>query len=205
MILHRQVFMDIKIAKKIVFGFMLVGMTCFLNATEVVNMDMPPLEKSFIKLVNKATDEWASATNEAKKTKITVDLRKSSSVLLKDRIAKDWVGEVINILSDNTDGSARMAVALPIDPGKKAVILSTADNKAGDDKMYIHTGIDFESDLYNAVSELEIGDKVIFSGRFVSPWPDALLVNIFEPNRVVGAGAFKFTSIKKIQSVKKSK
>lgn len=206
MILHRQVFMNIKIAKKIVFGCMLVGMTCFLNAEEVVNMDMPPLEKSFIKLVNKALDEYASATNEVKKTKIKLDLRKSSSVLLKDRIAKDWVGKVINILSDNTDGSARIGVALSIDSGKKAVSLTTASNKAEDDKFHTHTGIDIGSDLYNAVSELEKGDKVIFSGRFVSPWPNALIMSIFESSGMVfGGGAFKFTSIKKIQSVKKSK
>lgn len=203
MILQRQVFMNIKIAKKIVFGCMLVGMTCFLNAEEVVNMDMPPLEKSFIKLVNKALDEYASATNEVKKTKIKLDLRKSSSVLLKDRIAKDWVGEVVSITIDDSDASARIAVVLSREP---AVGLSTTDNKAMDDKLGVHTGIDIGSNLYNAISELEIGDKVIFSGRFVSPWPNMLMVEPLEQNGIrASVGVFKFTDIKKIQSVKKSK
>lgn len=196
--------MNIKIAKKIVFGCMLVGMTCFLNAAEVVNMDIPPLEKSFIKIVNKAINEYTSTTNEVKKTKIRIDLRKSSSVLLKDRIAKDWIGQVMEIVSDHSDGSARIAVVLSIEPGK-GVVLEALKNKAMDDELHIHTGIDFGSELYNAISKLEIGDKVVFSGRFVSPWPDRLIVEPFEIDGVVAMGAFQFTSIKKIQSVKKSK
>lgn len=203
MILHRQVFMNIKIAKKIVFSCMLVGMTCFLNAAEVVNMDMPPLEKSFIKIMNKALDEYTTTTNEAKKAKIRVDLRKSSSDLLKDRMAKDWVGEVVSITIDDSDASARVGVVLSREP---AVGLSATDNKAMDDKLGVHTGIDIGSNLYDAISELEIGDKVIFSGRFVSPWPNMLMVEPLEQNGIrASVGVFKFTDIKKIQSVKKSK
>lgn len=203
MILHRQVFMNIKIAKKIVFGCMLVGMTCFLNATEVTPKDMPPLEKSFIKIMNKALDEYTTTTNEAKKAKIRVDLRKSSSDLLKDRMAKDWVGEVVSITIDDSDASARIGVVLSREP---AVGLSTTDNKAMDDKLGVHTGIDIGSNLYDAISELEIGDKVIFSGRFVSPWPNMLMVEPLEQNGIrASVGVFKFTDIKKIQSVKKSK
>lgn len=184
---------------KIIRIFLICFLSFSLNATEWLYKDKPLLEESFIKLVNKALDEYSSTTNEAKKTKIRLDLRKSSSDLLKDRIIKDeWVGEVIKIWTDNTDGSARMTVTLSIEPGK-AVALGTADNKAQDDVLHIHTGIDIGSDLYNVVSELEVGDKVVFSGRFVSPWPNALIVNIFElSGGVGGVGVFEFTSIEKI-------
>lgn len=191
--------MNIKIAKKIVFGCMLVGMTCFLNATEVAQ-NMPPLEKSFVKIVNKALDEYIATTNEVKKTKIKSDLTKSSSYLLKDRMAKDWVGEVVGISSRDLDGSAIISVSLSSKPGKH-VGLSAFD----DDEGNIHTGIDIGSDLYNVVSELEMGDKVVFSGHFVS-WPDSLLVNVVKlDSSFLGLGIFQFTSIKKIESVKKSK
>lgn len=164
---------------------------------------MPISEKSFIKIMNKALDEYTTTTNEAKKAKIRVDLRKSSSDLLKDRMAKDWVGEVVSITIDDSDASARIGVVLSREP---AVGLSTTDNKAMDDKLGVHTGIDIGSNLYDAISELEIGDKVIFSGRFVSPWPNMLMVEPLEQNGIrASVGVFKFTDIKKIQSVKKSK
>lgn len=204
MILHRQVFMNIKIAKKIVFGCMLVGMTCFLNATEVTPKDMPPLEKSFIKIMNKALDEYTTTTNEAEKTKILGGLIESSSDLLKDRMAKNWIGEIFWIGIANSDSSARIGVVLSREP---LVLLGTMGDKASDDSLHIHTVIEFGSDLYNVVSELEIGDKVVFSGRFVSTRPDAALtVTPLEINGARGGvGLFKFTDIKKIQSVKKSK
>lgn len=199
MILQRQVFMNIKIAKKIVFGCILVGMACFLSATEVTHKDMPPLEKSFIKIMSKAANEYISTINEAKKTKIGFDLKKSSSDLLKDRIAKDWVGDVVSI--HDYDGSARILIGLSIRPGKNVALATGTDNK-----LDLHTDIGFGSDLYNAVSELEVGDKVVFSGRFVSPWPDALIVELLEVDgEGLGVGFFKFTDIKKINGVKKSK
>lgn len=200
MILHRQVFMNIKIAKKIVFSCMLVGMTCFLNATEVMHKNMPPLEKSFIKIMKKALDEYSSTTNEVKKTKIRIDLQESLSNLLKDRVAKDWVGEVAKIWTDDSS-DARALVVLSREYHKD-VSVGTAPDKSSDEYFGIHTCIDIGTNLYNAVSELEIGDKVIFSGRFILPLPDLLLVSI---SGVEGIGILQFTSIKKIQSVKKSK
>lgn len=206
MILHRQVFMNIKIAKKIVFGCMLVGMTCFLNATEVVNMDIPPLEKSFISIMNESIDEYATTTNKAIQKNILFDLGTSLSNLLKDRVAKDWVGEVLGVWTDHSDGSARVIVTLPVEYEKKLVGVGSLNNKAEDDKFHIHTGIDIGSDLYNAISKLEKGDKVVFSGRFASITPKFILPYIAQLNSGwAGMGIFQLTSIKKIQSVKKSK
>lgn len=193
--------MNIKIAKKIVFGFILVGITCFLNAEEVAQ-NMPPLEKSFIKIMNKALDEYSSTTNEVKKTKIRIDLEESLSNLLKDRVAKDWVGAVVAIRPNDPDGSARITVLLPLETtettGGKLVFVLSIPNKAADDDLHIHTGIDIGSDLYSAVSELEAGDGVVFSGRFVSLSPDTVMTDIFE-NELGRYGAifFKFTSVKK--------
>lgn len=174
---------------------MLVGLACFLNAAEVAHKDMPPLEKSFIKIMNKSLDEFATTTNGAKKNKIALDLGKSLSNLLKDMVAKDWVGEVIKISTDN-DGSARVVVVLS-DKNDRTVIVMSAPSKSEDERFKIHTSIDFGTNLYNDVSELEVGDKVIFSGRFVS-LSDLLLIDLLEDNSYYFArGIFQFTSIKK--------
>ncbi|MDO7252344.1 hypothetical protein [Helicobacter cappadocius] len=189
--------MNVKIAIKFLIGFILMGMACFLNADELANK-MPPLEKSFIKIMNKAIDEFVATTNEVKKTKIQLHLQNSLSNLLKDRVAKNWVGEVISIRSDDSDGSARITVGLLIKYGK-AIAVTTLDNKAFDDKYHTHTGIDIETNLYNAVSELEIGDKVVFSGQFILSQPTLLIQDS------LGLSGFKFTSIRKINDDKKSK
>lgn len=216
MILHRQVFMNIKIAKKIVFGCMLVGMTCFLNATEVTPKDMPPLEKSFIKIMRKATNEYAFTTNDVKKQKINFDLSKSVFNLLKDRSAKDWVGIISFINTDNSDGSAGLSI-IPLgeENSFSPITLGTAKNREAEKNFSIpNTRISIGTHLYDALSELEVGDKVVFSGHFISSGVGILEITQdlpgSEPGMATftaprGMGLFKFTDIKKIQSVKKSK
>lgn len=173
-------------------------MTCFLNATEVAQ-NMPPLEKSFIKLMNKAIDEYASTTNRVIHKNILFDLGMSLSNLFKDRVAKDWVGEVLGIWTDHSDGSARVVVTLPVEYEKKIVGVGSLHDNAQDDEFDIHTGIDIQSDLYNAVSKLKKGDKVVFSGRFASLSPKVVLPYIAQLNLGwAGIGIFQFTSIKKI-------
>lgn len=215
MILHRQVFMNIKIAKKIVFGCMLVGMTCFLNATEVTPKDMPPLEKSFIKIMKKATNEYASTTNELKKQKINFDLSKSVFNLLKDGSAKDWVGIIGFINTDNSDGSAGLSI-IPLgeENSFSPIVLGTATDREVEKKFGINTRISIGTHLYDVLSELEVGDKVVFSGHFIPsgvgileitedlPESEAGMATFTAPR---GIGLFKFTDIKKITSVKKSK
>lgn len=180
--------------------FLICFLSFSLNATEVAQ-NMPPLEESFVKLVNKALDEHIATTNGVKKTKIELDLQKSSSVLLKDGMLKDWVGKVVSISLGDSDGSAKIAVSLSFRT-RQVMVLAYSENKTTDDKLHIHTGID----LYKTISELEVGDKVVFSGRFFSLSPDTIMVNIFESGDMFfGFGIFQFTSIKKIESVKKSK
>lgn len=205
--------MNIKIAKKIVFGCMLVGMTCFLNATEVI--DMPPLEKSFIKIMKKATNEYAFTTNELKKQKINFDLPKSVFNLLKDGSAKDWVGIISFINTDNSDGSAGLSI-IPLgeENSFSPITLGTAKNREAEKKFGINMRISIGTHLYDVLSELEVGDKVVFSGHFIPPGVGILEITQdlpgSEPGMATftaprGMGLFKFTDIKKIQSVKKSK
>lgn len=190
--------MFMNIAKKMIAGFMLVGMACFVNATEIADKDMPPLEKSFIDIVSKAIDEATATTDEAKINNIGFDMAKSLSNLIKDRTATNWVGQVIFIKSDPSDGSARIGITL-WSKDKKAIGVATFDNKTGDDKWGAHTGINVGTDLYKTVSNLEVGDKVIFSGRFFAPSPDALYAGVMKIGQIWSSmTTFQFTNIKKI-------
>lgn len=197
---------------------------------------MPISEKSFIKIMRKALDEYTTTTNDVKKQKINFDLSKSVFNLLKDGSAKDWVGIISFINTDNSDGSAGLSITpLGEENSLFPITLATADSREAEKKFSIpNTRISIGTHLYDALSELEVGDKVVFSGHFIPsgvgilPIPKKMLLkdmpknipedmlNNIPENIPIGMGIFKFTDIKKIQfeyslakelnkSVKKSK
>lgn len=77
---------------------------------------------------------------------------------LPDRVAKDWVGTVYD-LTTNGDGWGVFSVEMEGD-----IWISTWNNSMSD-RDY-RTLIDPDSALFTALSDLSIGQTVIFSGKF---------------------------------------
>lgn len=161
MILHRQVFMNIKIAKKIVFSCMLVGMTCFLNATEVTPKDIQS-ENSFIQIVAKASSEYKATSNEIKKEKIIAETNKLLCKLGKGTKIKKWIGYIAEI-SKFSPNKAGVLIQIPNKPGESKNSLSFG---GGGNKIIIGSYIYPNTAVYSSISNMEKGDIVYFSGFF---------------------------------------
>lgn len=97
---------------------------------------------------------------------------------LPDRVAKDWVGTVYD-LTTNGDGWGVFSVEMEGD-----IWISTWNNSMSD-RGY-RTLIDPDSALFTALSDLSVGQTVIFSGKF---FEDNLSTDCFREKSLTILGA----------------
>ncbi|MDD2366475.1 MAG: hypothetical protein PHN84_09955 [Desulfuromonadaceae bacterium] len=121
--------------------------------------DMPPSEVAFIELIEKMSKEYKAAPNELKKSIIRTERSKLLASTLKSKSVNGWVGTILD-MSTNSDRKAILAVRLePSD-----IILTTWNNDLSD--LVDDTLIPHASHLYNAISEMAKGQRVVVSGHF---------------------------------------
>ena len=127
--------------------------------TTALNIQIPPEQQSFVKLVESYYDSYKQAPNELKKSALRADRKTAIQGALGNVTVQDWVGTLRN-MGTNSDGKASIIIQLA---GSK-IEVKTWNNAVSDiaDKTLIETG----SELYNTLSNLSKGSTVRFTGTF---------------------------------------
>jgi hypothetical protein len=120
---------------------------------------MPPDQAAFANLINDYAVRYRGAPNEIQKTELrfarAADLKKADY-----KTATNWVG-TLKVLRTDQDGTTTAVFTVA---GSKALSVGTSNN-AFSDRRY-GTRIARGSPLYAALSELLVGQAVVFSGEF---------------------------------------
>ena len=121
-------------------------------------IQLPLEEQKFIDIVQKAQKDASKASNDMAKGGVLAIRSKNLKEL--DTSVQNWFGKVIKIDS-NSDGKGVLSIEVASD-----VTICTWNNSLSDisDKTLIEPG----SDLFNTAAALRKGQKVKFSGRFIS-------------------------------------
>lgn len=197
--------MNIKIAKKIVFGCMLVGMTCFLNAEETIIKGFTfkdfELEKSFLNIVAKASIDVDSTRNGIKKEKIMSDSYQSLCKLFKGKEIH-WLGEVRRIgrtvgeTSDVEISLGQMYIITPFEKQRKWF-----DTQAHSHIPVLVGSLHSNTQPYNALSEIEEGEPIKFTGRFKTSPTSNECIKTYGKNQYDSLEfVFDFTRVQKLET-----
>lgn len=117
-------------------------------------------EKKFIDILVDTQNQTKSAANDMQRGGIKAARDKQICTLIKDRKVKNWVGYV-DSLGANSDGHGVLSIALAPN-----VYLKTWNNALSD--LGSNTLINPDTELFKRASAMTIGQKVRFSGTFVS-------------------------------------
>ena len=122
------------------------------------NMQLPLEEQKFVDIVQKAQKDASKASNDMAKGGVLAIRSKNLKEL--ETSVQNWFGRVVKIGS-NSDGKGVLSIEVASD-----VTICTWNNALSDigDKTLIEPG----SDLFNTAAALRKGQKVKFSGRFIS-------------------------------------
>ena len=122
------------------------------------NMQLPLEEQKFVDIVQKAQKDASKASNDMAKGGILAIRSKNLKEL--ETSVQNWFGRVVKIGS-NSDGKGVLSIEVASD-----VTICTWNNALSDigDKTLIEPG----SDLFNTAAALRKGQKVKFSGSFIS-------------------------------------
>lgn len=121
-------------------------------------LPMPSDQRAFLDAVEKGRDVYSSGKNEMQKGSAKPLRARAICSVLQNLSARNWVGE-IQKLSTNSDGKGVLEISI----GPKTTLKTT--NNSFSDIAY-QSLIDPSSNLFAKVSSLNIGDQVVFSGRF---------------------------------------
>jgi len=128
----------------------------------ITKIDIPADQQNFINAVKNAKTDYASASNELKKTAVRRQRSGNIQKALNGGLAiKNWVGRVKD-MSTTTKGNAYLSISLE----GANIRIQTWNNELSD--LVGETLIKSGSNLYNKVAEFDTGDLVKFSGSFVS-------------------------------------
>ena len=125
------------------------------------NIPLPPKQAEFVKAVESFFSSYKSASNELKKSALRSERRQSISNTLEGYEINGWVGTLVR-MGTNSEGKAHVEIKLA---GSNKIAVKTWNNALSDitDSTLIGNG----TPLYNAISELSNGDKIVFSGVFI--------------------------------------
>jgi hypothetical protein len=131
--------------------------------------ERPPLNKkqlAFINAVTRFYDDYREAPNELKKSALRAQRKQAiQQALGGSRSATDWAG-TLKSMRTNSDGDAYIVVELD-----GADFTVQCWNNALSD-MFDNTLIPQSSSVFGTLSELSVGDRVVFSGTFASDEKD---------------------------------
>lgn len=122
----------------------------------------PQEQQDFISVINKMKEEYDSAENELKKSVIRTKRGKLiADALNNSHQINNWSG-IVKTLKTTSNGKAIFAIVIQ----GTEIELGTVNNEFSDlfgDK----TLIDQNNPLYNTISDLNEGEKIRFSGKFL--------------------------------------
>jgi len=131
-----------------------------IKETAKKTINIPETESNFISSINNLIDDYKKAPNEMKKSAIRTMRGVSIQKALNSSFnVSQWIGKIKKI-STNGDGKGILEISLE----GTGFILKTWNNALSD--MMANTLIPQNSDLFNTVSEMEKGQRIIFSGNF---------------------------------------
>lgn len=130
------------------------------SIAEKQTIQKPTNQIDFENVVTKFIEPYKQAKNELKKSSIRSERMSAISNTLDGFAVIEWVGK-INDLSTNSEGKAILSIRITPD-----IEIKTWNNALSD--ISAKTLIDQNSNLYNQLMELEIGENVKFSGVFFS-------------------------------------
>jgi hypothetical protein len=123
---------------------------------------LPQSQLSFIDAVESFYSPYNDAPNELKKSALRTHRKDAIKNILSNRRINEWVGTLTD-MQTNSEGRAIVEIKLE---GAESIVMKTWNNALSDfmDNTLIENG----SDLYNSISELSEGGKVVFSGTLIS-------------------------------------
>jgi hypothetical protein len=119
---------------------------------------MPADELDFVRAVREAQVAFRDAPNEMAKGGTRAQRRLTICRILTELPVTDWAGR-IDKLSSNSEGKGVLGISLA-----DSVRVETWNNDLSDASD--HTLIDPMSTLFATLSRMNVGDEVVFSGRF---------------------------------------
>ncbi|MGC6386679.1 hypothetical protein ACMV8I_03315 [Ewingella sp. S1.OA.A_B6] len=151
----------------------------------------PEAEIRLISLSEMIRDKYGSVKNELQKS-VLRDERKIQLGNIGLTKATNWIG-TISKLDTNTDGNGILVIKL-----SPNLTLATWNNTFSD--MQDDTLIDKGSELYNALLNMSVGQKVMFSGAFFPSSQDTVKEKSITINGSLSEPEFlfRFNSIKSI-------
>lgn len=161
------------------------------GVSQVENVAYPENELQFMSIVRDAASE-ATKANDLRKGEIVKARDSMICNILNNKEIYKWHGTISDISSTLSE-DAIVEIKLP--DGTKVGTWNNVVSDAGD-----NTIISKNSDVFNDIYELSIGDKVLFSGSFVSDkYQCARETSLTKEGGLLSPEfLFKFSSIKKI-------
>lgn len=148
---------------------------------------MPEFQQQFCTILMDYSAKYTAETNELKKSKIRTD-RKNALMTLKYKPSeiKDWIG-VLKSVGTTSEGTAFVEISIP----STTITAKTWNNSLSD--FEAHTLIKQSNPLYDKLAEMNEGDAVTFSGKFLG------YDGITEEGKMVDPGIIiKFSDIKRL-------
>jgi len=130
--------------------------------TAIPQVPLPSDQLELIRVVNDCMTEYQAQPNELKKSAV----RTKRGEMLKKALSnscqvKDWIG-TIKEMKTTGDGNAILVMQIADSPAT----IGTTNNEFSD--LIDKTLIPQSSELFKTIAELNVDDKVSFSGRFAS-------------------------------------
>lgn len=154
---------------------------------------LPTKQAEFINIINGARDAYSNAANEMLEGKVRVDRKQKLCKLLNRGRVDGWIGTIAK-LESSSEGKGVLAVEIE----GEDIFIKTWNNDFSD--ILDHSMINPNSDLFNAVSRMSEGDRVLFSGGFYQSKEDCFKeVSITQRGSVTEPEfLFRFSAVKAI-------
>lgn len=125
-------------------------------------LEFPPNQQNFLKVIEDYKIRYDDASNELKKSAVRTERgNRIKEALGNTHNFSNWVG-VVEQMQTTSKGKAIFTIEIE-DTGVK---MGTINNEFSD--LFDNTLIEQSNPLYNAIAELQKGDKVIVSGSFLN-------------------------------------
>jgi|GEM_PF-689006 len=134
--------------------------------TSVPAINKPGIQSQLEGVVTKYISQYKQAKNELQKSSLRSKRRGDIAATVTNFQIQNWVG-TISELSTNSEGKAILSIR--INPN---IEIKTWNNALSD--IASNTLIDQNSDLYNQLIELAVGQQIYFSGYFLNGDEDYL-------------------------------
>jgi hypothetical protein len=138
------------------------------SATDTKEQTLPAAEAEFVSTIASFKASYEAASNEFQKSTVRRERSAALARSLRDRSVDGWIGTVSSMQTTG-DGNGILSIK---PPGYGWITINTWNNSLSD--IGSGTLIPAGSPLYEQVSHLSVGEKIIFAGTFGSSGLDYL-------------------------------